>query len=272
MNEIVLLRNNFLQNCNFMIADTSKYNRIVIVVLGKLHICYNISCFYFKLIYISFIYVKNVSCLKVGTDLLLCFSAELLTILLFYRCFADMLQLFERGNNMFVACLSVCNKNGCVVCFLKRKMQFLLFIVADMRNKALPLLCNFKSRELMGCFMNVLWLVLGGVFTAIEYVVSSLLLMVTIVGIPFGMQTLKLAGLALWPFGKKVVSGERSSGCLHVLMNVLWILLGGIWIAVSHLFFGAILCITVVGIPFGLQHFKLAGLALTPFGKDIVND
>ena len=123
--------------------------------------------------------------------------------------------------------------------------------------------------------MNVLWLVLGGIFTAVEYVVASLLLMVTmlmvtIVGIPFGMQTLKLAGLALWPFGKEVRTGVRSGGCLYVLMNVLWILLGGIWIALSHLVFGAILCITVIGIPFGLQHFKLAALALTPFGKDIV--
>ena len=118
--------------------------------------------------------------------------------------------------------------------------------------------------------MNVLWLVLGGIFTAVEYVVASLLLMVTIVGIPFGMQTLKLAGLALWPFGKEVRTGGRSGGCLYVLMNVLWILLGGIWIALSHLVFGAILCITVIGISFGLQHFKLAALALTPFGKDIV--
>ena len=122
----------------------------------------------------------------------------------------------------------------------------------------------------MGCFMNVLWLVLGGIITALEYVVASLLLMVTIVGIPFGMQTLKLAGLALWPFGKTVRTGERSGGCLYILMNVLWILVGGIWIALSHLVFGAILCITIIGIPFGLQHFKLAALALTPFGKDIV--
>ena len=120
--------------------------------------------------------------------------------------------------------------------------------------------------------MNVLWLVLGGIFTALEYVVASLLLMVTIIGIPFGMQTLKLAGLALWPFGKTVHTGERSGGCLHILMNVLWILLGGIWIALSHLVFGAILCITIIGIPFGLQHFKLARLALTPFGKDIVEN
>ena len=77
----------------------------------------------------------------------------------------------------------------------------------------------------MGCLMNLLWLLLGGIFTAVEYLISSILMMLTIVGIPFGMQTLKLAGLALWPFGKEVRSGGRSSGCLYILMNVLWIIL-----------------------------------------------
>ena len=115
----------------------------------------------------------------------------------------------------------------------------------------------------MGCLMNVLWLVFGGILTAVEYMIASLLMMITIVGIPFGMQTMKMAGLALW-------SGERSGGCLYILMNVLWIFLGGIWICLSHLGFGVLLCITVIGIPFGMQHFKLAALALAPFGKDIV--
>ncbi len=124
----------------------------------------------------------------------------------------------------------------------------------------------------MGCLMNLLWLIFGGIFTAVEYLIASVLMMFTIVGIPFGMQTLKMAGLALWPFGKEVRSGERSSGCLYVLMNVLWILLGGIWISLSHMIFGVVLCITIIGIPFGMQHFKLAALALTPFGKDIVSD
>ena len=118
--------------------------------------------------------------------------------------------------------------------------------------------------------MNVLWLVFGGIFTAVEYMIASLLMMITIVGIPFGMQNMKKAGLALWPFGKDVRSGDRSSGCLYILMNVLWIFLGGIWICLSHLGFGILLCITIIGIPFGMQHFKLAALALAPFGKDIV--
>ena len=68
--------------------------------------------------------------------------------------------------------------------------------------------------------MNLLWLLLGGIFTAVEYLISSLLMMITIIGIPFGIQTLKLAGLALWPFGKEVRSGQRSGGCLYVLMNI----------------------------------------------------
>ena len=122
----------------------------------------------------------------------------------------------------------------------------------------------------MGCLMNVLWLVFAGILTAVEYMIASLLMMITIVGLPFGMQTMKMAGLALWPFGKEVRSGERSGGCLYILMNVLWIFLGGIWICLSHLGFGVLLCITVIGIPFGMQHFKLAALALAPFGKDIV--
>lgn len=73
----------------------------------------------------------------------------------------------------------------------------------------------------MGCFMNILWLMFGGIITAVEYLIASLLMMFTIIGIPFGMQTLKMASLALWPFGKEVRSGERSNGCLYVLMNIL---------------------------------------------------
>lgn len=118
--------------------------------------------------------------------------------------------------------------------------------------------------------MNILWLLLGGIFTAIEYVIASLGMMITIIGIPFGLQTLKLSLLALCPFGKKIETAPQAGGCLSIIMNILWILLGGIWISVSHLVFGIVLCITIIGIPFGKQHFKLAGLALSPFGKHIV--
>lgn len=117
---------------------------------------------------------------------------------------------------------------------------------------------------------NIIWLICGGIITSVEYLISSLLLMVTIVGIPFGVQTLKLSMLALWPFGSKVVDNGNSGGCLSVIMNIIWICIGGIWICLTHLGFGIVLCITIIGIPFGLQHFKMAALALTPFGKNIV--
>lgn len=116
---------------------------------------------------------------------------------------------------------------------------------------------------------NLIWLLCGGLITCMEYLVASLLLMVTIVGIPFGLQTLKLAMLSLWPFGSTVTDSGNSGGCLSILMNVIWILIGGIWICLTHLVFGVLLCITIIGIPFGRQHFKMAALSLAPFGKNI---
>ena len=85
---------------------------------------------------------------------------------------------------------------------------------------------------------NIIWVVFGGVFIAIEYVFASVALMITIIGIPFGIQSLKLAELALWPFGKKVVHKESSSGCISLLMNVIWFFVGGLPILLTHLLFG----------------------------------
>jgi len=118
---------------------------------------------------------------------------------------------------------------------------------------------------------NIVWLVFGGIVIAIEYLIGSIALMITIVGIPFGLQTLKMASLALWPFGRDTRVDVRASGCLYILMNIIWLICGGIWIAISHAFFGLLLCITIIGIPFGMQHFKLAAIALNPFGRDIIN-
>jgi uncharacterized membrane protein YccF (DUF307 family) len=117
---------------------------------------------------------------------------------------------------------------------------------------------------------NLIWLIFGGLIIAIEYIVGSLVLMITIVGIPFGIQTLKMVSLSLWPFGRDTVVHSRASGCLYILMNVIWMITGGIWIAITHAIFGVLLCITIIGIPFGLQHFKLTAIALSPFGRDIV--
>jgi len=123
----------------------------------------------------------------------------------------------------------------------------------------------------MRVFGNLIWLIFGGIIIAIEYFIGSIILMITIVGIPFGIQTLKMAALALWPFGRETRVHDRASGCLYILMNVIWLLTGGLWIAATHVLFGVLLCITIIGIPFGLQHFKLTAIALSPFGRDIVN-
>ncbi|TFD97506.1 YccF domain-containing protein [Dysgonomonas capnocytophagoides] len=123
----------------------------------------------------------------------------------------------------------------------------------------------------MKTICNLIWLVFGGFAIALEYIFGSLALMVTIVGIPFGLQTLKLGILAIWPFGSRVVTTENSSGCLNIIMNVIWIIFGGFWIALSHIVLGVLLCITIIGIPFGRQHFKFIKLAFFPFGKQVVD-
>lgn len=117
---------------------------------------------------------------------------------------------------------------------------------------------------------NLIWLIFGGFIIFIEYICASIILILTIVGIPFGLQTLKLSLVALWPFGTEVQDSKQLDGCLVTVMNIIWIIFGGIWISLTHLLFGLILFITIIGIPFANQHFKLARLALTPFGKVVI--
>ena len=123
----------------------------------------------------------------------------------------------------------------------------------------------------MNLVLNIIWILFGGLAIALEYVISSLLMMVTIIGIPFGLQTMKLAVLSLTPFGSSVVAAHDSEGgCLRIVMTVIWWIVGGFMIAVTHVLFGLLFCITIIGIPFGRQHFKLAKLAFTPFGKNVI--
>jgi uncharacterized membrane protein YccF (DUF307 family) len=117
---------------------------------------------------------------------------------------------------------------------------------------------------------NIIWVIFGGWAVALEYAIASILMMVTIIGIPFGLQSFKMADLALWPFGREVRRRENTSGCLNTIMNVIWFFIGGIWIALTHLLLGIVFFITIIGIPFGKQHFKLAEIALTPFGREII--
>jgi len=116
---------------------------------------------------------------------------------------------------------------------------------------------------------NLIWFIFGGFVIAFEYFAASMILIITIIGIPFGLQTLKLGILALWPFERTVHEKPQANGCLNTFMNIIWILIGGFWIALSHFVFGILFFVTIIGIPFGKQHFKLAALALTPFGKEI---
>ena len=122
----------------------------------------------------------------------------------------------------------------------------------------------------MNILGNLVWLLFGGLFAAIGYLIGGLVLCLTFVGIPWGLQCFKLAGLVLWPFGKQVISDSRNTGCLGALCNIIWIIFGGWYTALVHLVMGILLSLTVIGIPWGRQHFKLIEISLMPFGKRII--
>lgn len=117
---------------------------------------------------------------------------------------------------------------------------------------------------------NLLWLVLAGIWLAIGYVIAGVINCIFIITIPFGIQSFKLAGYALWPFGRMVVHRPDHDVGLGCLGNAIWFVFGGVWLAIGHLIAGVLLCLTVIGIPLGIASFKMAGLALAPFGKQIV--
>jgi len=123
----------------------------------------------------------------------------------------------------------------------------------------------------MNAFGNLLWIIFGGFIIFLMYLFGSIVLMITIVGIPFGLQTLKLAILSLMPFGKDVRPGERAGGCLYLIMNVIWLLFAGLEIAIMHAVLALLFAITIIGIPFAAHHIKLAYMALVPFGNDIID-
>lgn len=116
---------------------------------------------------------------------------------------------------------------------------------------------------------NILWLILGGLVVAMIYFLVGVVLFCTIIGIPFGIQLFKLGEYALWPFGRELVNKPGEPGCVSVVMNLLWILLGWWEVALVHLVCGLVFCITIIGIPFGLQHFKMGLQSVFPFGKEV---
>ena len=121
----------------------------------------------------------------------------------------------------------------------------------------------------MRLILNVIWLVLCGIWLAIAYVLAGIVACILIITIPFGIAAFRIALYAMWPFGRTIVDSP-SAGAGSAVGNVLWLLLAGIWITIGHVVAGAALCLTVVGIPLGLAHFKLIPVSLMPLGKEIV--
>jgi uncharacterized membrane protein YccF (DUF307 family) len=116
---------------------------------------------------------------------------------------------------------------------------------------------------------NVLWLILAGFWLAIGYALAGILMFILIITIPFGIASFRLAGYALWPFGRVVVS-KPSAGVGSFVGNVIWFLLSGLWLAIGQILTGILLCVTIIGIPFGIASFKMAVLAIAPLGKEVV--
>jgi uncharacterized membrane protein YccF (DUF307 family) len=121
----------------------------------------------------------------------------------------------------------------------------------------------------MNLLLNLFWLILGGFLVVIAYLLGGLLLCITIIGIPFGIQCFKLAGLALAPFGREIREKEPPGGALAIIMNIIWIILPGLELAVFHLVMALILAITIIGLPLAAQHLKMTRLALIPFGFEV---
>ena len=122
----------------------------------------------------------------------------------------------------------------------------------------------------MSLLGNILWLILGGFFAGPGYIIGGLLLCLTIIGIPFGVQSIKLGVATMVPFGKEIVESPHANSTLTVIFNLIWLILFGWEIALTHLVSALILAVTIIGLPFAKQHIKLIPLALFPFGRDLI--
>ena len=118
------------------------------------------------------------------------------------------------------------------------------------------------------CIRDRIWFLCGGVILGLSWLLTGCLWCITIIGIPVGMQCFKFAALSFFPFGKEITYG---GGAGSLLLNIIWLLVSGLPLAIESALLGCLLCITIIGIPFGLQHFKIAKLALMPFGS-VVHD
>ena len=123
----------------------------------------------------------------------------------------------------------------------------------------------------MRVILNLLWLVLSGIWLFLGYLVAGVLCCITIVGIPFGVASFRIGAYALWPFGRDLVR-RRSAGAPSAIGNVLWFVLAGWWVALGHAITGLLLCLTVIGLPLGGANFKMMAVALMPLGQEIVTN
>ncbi|TAD78861.1 MAG: YccF domain-containing protein [Oscillatoriales cyanobacterium] len=123
----------------------------------------------------------------------------------------------------------------------------------------------------MSLLGNIIWLLFGGLISGLGYIIGGLTLCLTIVGIPFGLQQIKVGLATMTPFGKQVITVENADSPLRVILNIVWVLCFGWAIALSHLIHGVILAITIIGLPFAKQHFKLLVMAVLPFGRELVD-
>lgn len=121
----------------------------------------------------------------------------------------------------------------------------------------------------MRVLLNLIWLIVAGVELAVGYAVAALLAVVFVVTFPLAVPAIRLAGYALWPFGRVVVE-DPDAGAGSLLLNVVWFLIAGWWLFLAHVIVGILLCLTIVGIPFGLAVFRMGRLAVAPYGKDVV--
>jgi len=121
----------------------------------------------------------------------------------------------------------------------------------------------------MNLLLNIVWLIFGGFIVVLGYLLGAVLLCITLIGIPFGIQCFKLAGLAVAPFGREVRETEPPGGALAVIMNIIWIILPGLELAVLHLILALAFGITIIGLPIAAQHLKMTRLALLPFGFEV---
>jgi uncharacterized membrane protein YccF (DUF307 family) len=119
----------------------------------------------------------------------------------------------------------------------------------------------------MSLLGNILWFILGGFLLGLLYILIGVLYCITIIGIPFGYQLMKIGVYVMWPFGRSIEFDKGEPGCLSMAFNIIWVLCGWLELALMHIVIGCILCITIIGIPFGIQHFKIAKLAFLPFGQ-----